>query len=148
MAGRVTRGQVEDLLGPPPYASVDGRSVAYLLTTRHGLQVVPLCLAVGSGRESQVAMRLEYGPDGVLRSYQTATASHELRLPIALISDGVNLSEEYEGEPALDMVQNGLDLHPTAAAPPPPHPRRYPPPPYVEPAIRPLAGGRPNDTIR
>ncbi len=122
VVGHVTRRQVQDLLGPPPYASADGSAVAYMLTTRRGLRVVPLCLAVGSGFESQVAIRLDYGPDGTLRRYRMATASHELRQPVAFESDGVNLSQEFEDDPAVEQLSGG-DLRPTAAAPPPPFPR-------------------------
>ena len=148
VAGRVTRRQVESLLGPPPYASVDGRSAVYMLTTRHGLWVVPLCLAAGSGSESQVAVRLEYGADGVLLRYRLATASHELQNPIRFIGDGVNPSEEYEDEPAVALLNAG-DLRPTAAAPPPPfpehawmrqEPRLSPSDAIVPPATRPTTG--------
>ncbi len=69
-----------------------------------------------------MAIRLDYGPDGTLRRYQLATASHDLQEPVAFESDGVNLSQEYEGDPAVDQLDRG-DLLPTAAAPPPPFPQ-------------------------
>lgn len=77
-ADRVTRSEVERLLGRPPYASADGRRVAYTLTSRRGLWVVPLCLSVGSGTEKLAALGLEYGPDGVVASYAVRYAAHDL----------------------------------------------------------------------
>src|SRR5438270_13494694 len=46
-AGAINRAKVVALLGPPPFASQDGRSIAYILQTERGFVVWPLCFAAG-----------------------------------------------------------------------------------------------------
>ena len=109
--GRVTRAQVERILGVPPYRTADSSGAVYTLTTRLGLWVTPLCLDPTAAEESQVAVRLDYRPDGILSGYQIRTVSNALGPPVGVID-----AAHPHGELSIDRAAAQLDrvdLQPT-----------------------------------
>src|SRR5882724_9550306 len=54
----ITRGEVVAILGPPPFATQDGRSIAYTVKTENGLFIWPTCFVVQSAGGSVYAVRL------------------------------------------------------------------------------------------
>jgi hypothetical protein len=75
--GRVTRPQVEALLGAPPYASANGRAIAYVIRARQGIWVSPLCLDARAATTRQFGVKLVFDEHGLLARYEVAaTETH------------------------------------------------------------------------
>jgi hypothetical protein len=70
--GQATRQQVIALLGNPPFASRDERSVAYVMETESGAWVFPLCFSASPGEARRYAMRLDFDGQGILEGWELA----------------------------------------------------------------------------
>jgi hypothetical protein len=69
----VTREQVEQAIGRPQRWRIDGTATAYTFTVRNGAWIYPMCF-MGLDTWKDYAVRLDYGPDGRLTSYQVVSA--------------------------------------------------------------------------
>ena len=68
--GAITRPQVFALLGVPHYASVDGHSVGYTLSTESGLFIYPQCFSAFPHMKYVYGLRLTFGPNDVLTDWK------------------------------------------------------------------------------
>jgi hypothetical protein len=74
--GRITRQQVLALLGPPPFASETGSAYGYVIDTRQGIWVIPLCFDAHAGNEGQTGLKLVFDDHGILKRYQVLEFNH------------------------------------------------------------------------
>jgi hypothetical protein len=68
--GVTTRQQVIALLGEPPFATADGRSIAYLLHTTSSAWIFPLCFTATTAHEREYAVRLDFNDHDMLAGWQ------------------------------------------------------------------------------
>ena len=102
--GRITRQQVLALLGPPPFASEAGSAYGYVIDTRQGIWVVPLCFDAHPGNEGQLGLKLVFDDKGILQRYQTLDFNH---------SDDIlrfNYYPRYAGGTEVIRRFNGQDI--------------------------------------
>jgi hypothetical protein len=65
-AGAIERGQVERLLGRPPFESEDHSRCMYVLHVKKGVIIFPACFTAADDSDTGIGLVLEYGPDGHL----------------------------------------------------------------------------------
>ena len=75
VAGRFTREGIEAVLGPPRYASDNGRRTMYVLHARSGIWVVPLCFTVSASRDDAIGLLLLYDERGTLVNWKELKAT-------------------------------------------------------------------------
>jgi hypothetical protein len=78
--GRAMRQQVFALLGPPPYASYDDRSVAYVLETESGGWVYPLCFTATANRRRIYGLRIDFNEQGNMEGWEIGQDEQEIGL--------------------------------------------------------------------
>jgi hypothetical protein len=66
----VSRPDVEALFGKPPFASRDGRTVAYVMGTENGIIIWPLCFGVGFAHGKAHVLKLVYNDSNHLKRIQ------------------------------------------------------------------------------
>jgi hypothetical protein len=76
--GYVDRKTIVLLLGPPPLASSDGKSIGYLFGTHHGYWVWPLCFAGQDAAHTEYGLRLDFRNDDVLREFKVVSEQANL----------------------------------------------------------------------
>ena len=71
IVGRVTRAQLEALLGPPQFASAGDRAIAYDITTFQGIWISPLCLSANAATRHDYAIKFVFDRNGLLVRWRT-----------------------------------------------------------------------------
>ena len=109
--GRMTRAQATELLGPAPYASANGRVVAYQLLSRHGVWYHLLFLETTPGGQRFHALALRFGPDGVLQRHRfvTVEAPTAFQSVFGYVSPFEGL--DHARSAALDQIWAAEDVH-------------------------------------
>ena len=77
---RISRAAVEALLGPPPYASANGRRLMYVIHLKKGVWIMPLCFTVASGQDKAIGLLMDFDKTGMLMDWERLEDVGSLRL--------------------------------------------------------------------
>ncbi|HET6249775.1 MAG TPA: hypothetical protein VFE47_18945 [Tepidisphaeraceae bacterium] len=70
--GAITRAQIMQRLGPPPFRSADGRAIGYTISTETGFAIWPTCFFAGPDQSGAYAVRLDFDEHGILKNWKLA----------------------------------------------------------------------------
>jgi len=92
LIGMTTRADIEKVLGPPPFSTLDGHHVVYVIEARRGFWTAPLCffLLNRDAHTEQIGLDIDYRPNGILSSYRVIKRE---------IDQGPPLPIDYWGDP-------------------------------------------------
>jgi hypothetical protein len=69
VAGRISREEVEALLGPPPFASANRRRVMYVIHEKNGIWIFPLCFTATNNTDNAIGLLLNFDDRQVLQRW-------------------------------------------------------------------------------
>ena len=110
---RISRAAVEALLGPPPYASANGRRLLYVIHLKNGIWIVPLCFTVASREDTAVGLLLDFDELGILNDWKRI--DHSGGLIIRKIFDP-DAEARTQGAAEGGLVNTAHDLSLTGAS--------------------------------
>jgi hypothetical protein len=113
VAKRISRAGVEAILGPPPYASSNGRRVMYVIHTKKDIWILPLCFEVTSDRDNAIGLLLNFDKMGLLERWDRLDASGDGLLILGGPGANWALQENAENN-LLRKVESGNEHAPSS----------------------------------
>jgi hypothetical protein len=123
-AGSISRGQIERLLGPPPFQSDDHSRAMYVLHVKKGIIIFPACFTATDDADTGIGLLLIYGSNGGLLGWRRLESKRFFD-PIETDPFGIYAGQFVQSTVDDELIMDANDAPTTRASDQPPQANRW-----------------------